>query len=399
MKLAAQKQRFKVLTFTNPRTGSVSWRVTGSKRDGTRIRENFSREHDAKCRHIDLEAEYLSAQTETGLRATTLTDTQIKLAELVFKRLTDDGDLPRAVDYWFKHGRQNHTNVEAPRLDEAVIKFTEWLDGAKDSTGNGVCTLRDHSKKVLKVRVAIFGNGMGNLPIDEINPEMIEAFLGKLDVSNVTRDNYKRNISRFFSWCIARPRRWVMTNPCREIKIDKGEKQPPAILTLDQCEGLLRAAEGHGIAPYVAVCLFGGLRPFEASRLTWDAVNLQDKEIRLEAAQTKTGRPRVVTISPTLRRWLKAHEGTPFFPSNWRKSFDAVKAAAGFGTPKEGQNLVPWIPDVMRHTAISHYFRKTGSYGQTAEQFGNSEAIIKAHYQGRVTTSDTEKFFALKPTE
>jgi hypothetical protein len=30
--------------------------------------------------------------------------------------------------------------------------------------------------------------------------------------------------------------------------------------------------------------------------------------------------------------------------------------------------------------AISHFFRKTGSYGPTAEQFGNSESIIKLHY-------------------
>ena len=45
----------------------------------------------------------------------------------------------------------------------------------------------------------------------------------------------------------------------------------------------------------------------------------------------------------------------------------------------------------------SHYFRHTGSYGQTAEQFGNSEAIIKAHYQGRVSSDDTQKFYALRP--
>jgi hypothetical protein len=51
----------------------------------------------------------------------------------------------------------------------------------------------------------------------------------------------------------------------------------------------------------------------------------------------------------------------------------------------------------MRHTAISHYFRKTGSYGQTAEQFGNSEAIIKTHYQGRVTSEDTKRFYRLRP--
>jgi hypothetical protein len=51
----------------------------------------------------------------------------------------------------------------------------------------------------------------------------------------------------------------------------------------------------------------------------------------------------------------------------------------------------------LRHTAISHYFRATGSYGRTAEQFGNSEGIIKKHYQGRVSSADTKKFYALRP--
>jgi hypothetical protein len=59
--------------------------------------------------------------------------------------------------------------------------------------------------------------------------------------------------------------------------------------------------------------------------------------------------------------------------------------------------LKPWPVDVMRHTAISHYFRQTGSYGQTAEQFGNSESIIKRHYQGRVSSEDTKAFYALAP--
>src|SRR5208283_6208477 len=104
-------------------------------------------------------------------------------------------------------------------------------------------------------------------------------------------------------------------------------------LTLKQCEDLLRAAEREGIAPYVAVCLFGGLRPFEAARLTWQAVNLEDREIRLEGFQTKTGRPRVVTVCNTLHKWLTVYQGQPFFPSNWRTAFDTVKQAAGFGTP------------------------------------------------------------------
>jgi hypothetical protein len=63
------------------------------------------------------------------------------------------------------------------------------------------------------------------------------------------------------------------------------------------------------------------------------------------------------------------------------------------------KNLTPvnWAPDIMRHTAISHYFRRTGSYGRTAEQFGNSEAIIKKYYQGRVSSEETETFYSLLP--
>ena len=95
--------------------------------------------------------------------------------------------------------------------------------------------------------------------------------------------------------------------------------------------------------PYVATCLFAGLRPGEVERLDWPQVNLADKEIRLEGQQTKTGRPRVVTIHKTLAGWLKAYQGKPFFPSGWRKHFDAIKAIAG---------LNGWTPDILRHTAI-----------------------------------------------
>jgi hypothetical protein len=36
-------------------------------------------------------------------------------------------------------------------------------------------------------------------------------------------------------------------------------------------------------------------------------------------------------------------------------------------------------------------------YGRTAEEFANSDAIIKAHYQGRVTNEDRKRFYTVKP--
>ena len=376
----------------NPRTRTISWRVTGTQRDGTRVRENFFDLDAAKCRHLELETEWLGQQTDTSLRATKLTTTQLRMAEVAFIKLNSEQELLPAVEFWIEKGRQQ-TVPNSPRLDEAVNEFCAWLQVTT--------SLRDRTKGNLRTRVKVFANSVGNHRVGDITPEIIESYLDKRNIAAASKDNDRRVLSRFFSWCLERPRRWTAINPCRDVRVEKEEKPPPAVLTVAECQRLLDEAERYKdgrLVSYVAVCLFAGLRPFEAARLTWPAVNLTDGEIRLEANQTKTGRPRVVAICPTLSAWLKAYQGREFYPSNWRKDFDVVKEAAGFGTPTEAKpDLKPWPDDVLRHTAISHYFRQTGSYGQTAEQFGNSEAVIKNHYQGRVSSQETERFYAILP--
>ena len=383
------RQRFKIIPFIN-RTGTKSWRVSGIKRDGTRVRENFGDVQAAQCKQVELQTEWLAQRTDTSIRATKLTETQLRLAENAFTRLGIEADheLLLAVDHWLRHGRAQSV-IESPRLDDAFSEFKVWLDGT--------VTLRPRSKGNLRVRVNVFANSVQNLRIADITPDTVESFLAKRNADPVTRDGDKRALSRFFSWCIERPRRWVTVNPCAAVKIEQREKAAPVILTVDECRALLKSAENFKdgrLVPYLAVTMFAGLRPFEASRLTWLAVNLEDGEIRLEANQTKTGRPRVVAICPTLIAWLVAYKGREFYPSNWRKDFDEVKKSAGFGP-----GLKRWTENALRHTAVSHFFRRTGSYGQAAETFGNSEAIIKRHYQGRVSSDDTKYFFALVPFE
>ncbi len=395
VKAAPQVQRFKIKEFTNPRTDSKSWRVDGIQRDGTRIRENFSELQAAQCRQLELETEFLQGHQETTIRATKLTQEQIQLAEVAFIKLGDDWQrILDAVDHWRRTG-QRMVSAEAPRIDDAVDQYLAWLAAS---------SLRDATKRHWRIRMNTFKNSVQNVRVSEISPEFVEKFLSSRNTTAGGKDTDRRALSRFLSWCLERPRRWMISNPCREVKIDQGEKAPPSILSLTECRGILRATESHKggmLAPYVAVCLFGGLRPFETARLQWSSVNLKDNEIRLEGNQTKTGQGRVVEINDTLRKWLKAHQGKPFFPANWRKEFDAVKMAAGFGTPdpddEKRATLKPWPDDVLRHTAISHHFRLHNSYGKAAEQFGNSEAIIKKHYQSRVSSDETKQFFALVP--
>src|SRR5262245_41658510 len=123
------KQRFKLLQFINPRTGSVSWRVSGIKRDGVRIRENYCEASAAQARQVELEGEYFARETDLLLRATRLSTEEIRCAEIAFDKLERPEDLLSAVEHWRRHGSKRAL-AESPRLDDAISQFVTWLDGS-----------------------------------------------------------------------------------------------------------------------------------------------------------------------------------------------------------------------------------------------------------------------------
>ena len=102
--MRAPKQRFKILEFINPRTKTISWRVSGIKRNGQRVGENFADPNEAQLRYTELEGEFHATNGAAALRATRLTDEQVAIAEAGFKRLEHDSDLLTAIDHWLRTG-------------------------------------------------------------------------------------------------------------------------------------------------------------------------------------------------------------------------------------------------------------------------------------------------------
>lgn len=379
-------QRFKVTAFTN-RTGSTSWRVSGTKRDGERVRENFIDQPAAQARQIELETEFLRGHAETTIRATKLSAEQVQLAEVAFIKLADDWErLLDAVEYWKRTGSTIPT--ESPRLDDAVDQYLAWLEASP---------FRDATKRHWKIRMNLFRNSVQNMRVSEVTRKHIDEFLAGRKVSAIGKDTDRRAVSRFFSWAMHADRQWANFNPCARTEDEKnlGQRKQPQILTVDQCKALMTAARKHRkgrLVPYLALCLFGGLRPAEPGRIAWANINLQDRQINLPAEAVKTGRKsgsgRVVEICDTLHVWLKRYKGAELFPANFWKDLWEIRKAA---------KIAKWPKDVLRHTAISNYFRRHQSYGKAAEQFGNSEAVIKRDYQARVSTDDMKKFYAIYP--
>ena len=380
---ATRDKAFRIVQHVN-RSGSESWRVSGHQ-NGKRIRENYPSRARAEARRLELDIARLGSKGTDTLQATWLNSEQLKTAELIFSRHPEPTDVVKAISWWEGVGAKQEAltaHAKGLTLDQVADRFREWLAGTP--------TLRATSKANLAGRLKIFVSEVGDIAMATITAEVVEAWLDKRPVSAVTKSNDLRAVSRFFHWCCERKQRFISSNPCANVAVELGERPPPQVYTLDEVERLLSAArtfrDGEFLK-FIVLGLFGGLRQAEAARFTDEWV--KDGVITVPALATKTGRGRSFPVDPVLAAWLRVAGAGPV-----RNSGSNSRAWAELKTKAE---LKAWIADGLRHTSVSYFFRRSGSYGLTAERHGNSESIIKRFYQGRVSIAESEKFWNLYP--
>ena len=222
----------------------------------------------------------------------------------------------------------------------------------------------------------------------QITLDLIKGYLAEFQ--NVsTRAGEHTRLASFFAFC--KMQHYRNDNPFDRLKTPKVDYSRPKVLTLDDCTALLTACEDHQpeLAPGLALKLFAGVRPDEVKKLRWADIRLDDAELVVDAAAAKTRDIRHVKLSWNCVSWLRkyAKQSGMVQPSrNWRRRFEAVKAAA----------KVKWSKDVLRHTALSYAYAKHGAQW-ASNNAGNSEKILFKHYRALVSTEDVEKFFSLMP--
>lgn len=112
-------------------------------------------------------------------------------------------------------------------------------------------------------------------------------------------------IKRPFNWAVKMG--IIETNPLRSVSRSTGSPRRP--MTDREFAALLRGAPGPRGKPFRQICAFlrlSGMRPGEASALTWANVFPDSGQIVMLEHKTsrKTGRPRVVPITPQVARLL-----------------------------------------------------------------------------------------------
>jgi len=389
----AGKERFHVVEFVNP-SGEAAFRVTGYKSDGSRVRENFKTQEEAVGRRaeLDIEAANIVTTTATRMKATRLTDEQVKVAERVFARI-GDRSLDEVADYFLKNYREPVRQMTVQAAFEQFIADRKKQNRRPD-------TLRN-----LAGRVGMFSRLHGTKHVAEVTHDDCRDFVFRKGTSPRNQINDRLAVSNFLNWCVRR--QFAVTNNMEPVDKPAVDSQEPSVLAVGDCRKLLAAARDYKdglLLPYVAVSLFAGLRPTELSRLTWDRVDLTEKTITLDGSMAKTRQRRIVKLPDNCIDWLLplAPKKPNFVPAAFQRHFGRVKLAASFNGEEEtktadGKKLRPWVQDYMRHTAISMYLATHKHEGEAATWAGNSPNVIHRHYKGLVKEADATEFWSLAP--
>jgi integrase len=136
--------------------------------------------------------------------------------------------------------------------------------------------------------------------------------------------------------------------------------------------------------------LFGGIRPEEVLRMTWDNINLKTSEITIPASISKTKKARLFKMSDCLYAWLNANQNNkPLIPTgvNIQNKRTAVVEPLKFD----------WIQDGLRHSFSTFHYAKYHNLEELRHVMGNSPEVIEKFYKGVIPSAEVEKFWSLTP--
>ena len=382
---------FKLKPFKNT-AGTQSWRVTGTKLDGTRVRQNFSEKTEALQILADLEAEVeghsevprvkrtrLSTEDLADAESAALTAAGRKLSRIVTHYLSLESrakskgiSLDTALSFVDSHYRSEITAISVMIACDKFVATKS--DGSPKTKTHYESSLRLLQKEDPNKLIHTFTIGD------------IEKIIGQYKNINSKR-TYRRAFSAFFNWAVRH--HYCLEDPCKRLdKLPKDMSQIAA-LSLEEVKRLLYAAmflQNGSAAASVAIGIFGGLRPSEIHDLK--PADIGESVIRVSGGKLRRKLKRTVPIPPVLATWLKNYPFTGL-PSGWDYKMKALKKVT---------KAKKWVQDIFRHTSISFQADRDKNEALTAYNCGTSIQMMNQHYRHTIDEENAiSEFWNLTP--
>jgi integrase len=328
--------------------------------------------------------------TEIPHLATRLAPRELIEAEAMGLTLTELGLTFREAERWLQKFYRPPSKIE---WDTAISKYHE------QRIANGVSEAQVSNVRKAACRFAGF---VRRSVVGNVTRAEVEAFLTATLPSETTAETFNGLLGdtrTFFRWAVNEE--IISEDPTARIQRRKVKRKIPATLLPERVESLFQdiVIACPGWIPYAAVCVFGAVRPStregEAFRLDQNLRN--SVEVIRPGGIDVIGKvygPRLVpwSVCGPLKEWLEAY---PPSPGLWPSS-SGTQAERAWAKIRKKHNL---SEDVLRHTAISAMLHAPGaSYASVAYAAGNSETMIRRHYEGRWSPELTQQLWAIRPS-
>lgn len=312
--------------------------------------------------------------------AALLDDAALREAAACIRRLKERGrTLTDATEHFLAY-------LDVEEKGWIVSTLYEQCYRAKEREGKSVRYLRD-----LECRLGRFEEEFGHRAADSISAGEISDWLAGLNLSPVSRNNYRRVLAVMFAFGVKR--KVCRFNPARDAEKAKVIEAEPNILTPEQATDLLKHCAAK-IKPVVALGLFAGLRTSELLRLDWAEIDFEEEHILVTADKAKSARRRYITMPNNLRQWLMPHASktgavAPSEGEYYRRLTEARREAG---------LLKSWEGNEMRHSFASYHLARNRNAGQTAAELGHTTPhLLFQHYRKLATPAAAEEYFAIIP--
>jgi integrase len=288
-------------------------------------------------------------------------------------------------------------------IDELVEDYIESRrmvdrrpDTLKDIRGRLGCAVPRAVKRerggTLHLKPSGFAFDFKGVPVAHITTTDLEKWMEQhAGKAKTTWRNARVYLVGLFNF--AKARKYIRENPAEPLetpRLSKRAKPRPYVLTVEDAGKVLHytAAAVPDMVPYMALCLFAGIRPTECTRLDWGRINFDRREIDIQPDASKTGDERFVEMSDNLVAWLLPYRKPSGLIHHSRKAFDKIRRNAG----------IRWKADCMRHTYGSMHLAQYDNAGKTALQMGHRTIdMLFEHYRRAVRKEDAARFWAIRP--
>ena len=260
--------------------------ITQTKvRTGTRWQVRWTDAQDKVHR------KFFAAKQDADTCAATLRGDRVSIDRRILSLPTDESEQMlafwsevkrRGIDVWALLTAAPQPTQTSQTLEAAIAA----LLAAKTAAGKSpdyITHLRQACNR--------FARGREQQPIHQITAADFEAYLSTFQPNS--RPTIRTRISALLSFAVHRG--WIVANPCARLERQTIVRQNPQILTVAETAACLRwLSENPRCLAWFTLTALAGLRPEEAQRTQWNAINLDEGFVRVEAQTSKKRQRRIV---------------------------------------------------------------------------------------------------------